>query len=103
MAFENNSAQTGGAISIKCSSYDGCDNQIKNSTFINNAAVEQGGAIYYNYRRPKLEDIVYSSNRATYGPDIASYPVRIALRSKIESGIILSECCQVGVVYDEVY
>ena len=53
--------------------------------FTNNAATEQGGAIYYNFRRPMLRNISYTNNSALYGPDIASYPVRIVTNSTMDN------------------
>jgi hypothetical protein len=42
----------------------------------------QGGAIYYNYKKPVLQDIVNTNNSAPYGPDLASYAVKIRMMSK---------------------
>jgi hypothetical protein len=39
----------------------------------------QGGAIYYNYKKPVLQDIVNTNNSAPYGPDLASYAVKIRM------------------------
>ena len=68
--------------------------------FINNNAEVKGGAIYYNFKRPELEDLLFSNNSAIYGPDIASYAVRIAevdntsqnmTLNNLASGMTLSE------------
>ena len=45
--FEQNQAQSGAAISVRCSNYDLWNNQFSSSSFINNTAEVQGGAIYY--------------------------------------------------------
>ena len=45
--------------------------------FENNTATKQGGAIFYDYNRPVLQNNVYINNQALYGPNIASYPVKI--------------------------
>lgn len=62
-----------------------------NVTFSENEASEQGGAIHYNYRRPNIEDCVFTDNIARYGPDIASYPVKIRMNEDINSDIHLNE------------
>jgi hypothetical protein len=51
--------------------------KIDHSSFISNNATTKGGAIYYNYRNPVLTNITFESNEAKYGPNLASYPVRI--------------------------
>ena len=72
-----NIAQNGAAISIRCSNYDLCDNKIAGSSFESNAAEVKGGAIYYNFRRPQITDIKFTNNSAPYGSNIASYSVKI--------------------------
>ena len=60
-----------------------------NSAFINNTAIRQGGAINYNYVRPSLSGNFYEDNVALYGPNIASYPVRIKLVNSTEDEMLL--------------
>ena len=55
-------------------------NSILNSVFTGNTAVQKGGAIYYNRERPILSQNIFAGNVAAYGPDIASYPVKIVLK-----------------------
>lgn len=50
---------------------------MKNSLFMDNSGVEQGGAIYYDYYCPSEQSVSFANNSAPYGPDYASYPVRI--------------------------
>lgn len=38
-----------------------------------------GGAIFYDLYRPVLDNNTFAHNSALYGPDIASYPVKIKL------------------------
>ena len=97
----SNTAQSGGAVSIDCDSYDRCQNIIRDSTFINNVASVQGGAIYYNYRRPELSSFSFSNNTAPYGPDIGSYPVRIASSDMIDEPIMITNVAS-GIVYNEI-
>lgn len=50
---------------------------ISQSVFINNSATSQGGAIKYDVFRPYLQDNIFTNNTALYGPDIASYPIKV--------------------------
>ena len=73
-------------------------------------ASEQGGAIYYNFRRPDIIGINFTNNVAAYGSNIASYPVRVvndeAINERIEltniaSGIQYSGTLKLSIVdYD---
>ena len=49
--------------------------------FENNTGTQEGGAIYYNYNRPVLNNNTFTNNQALYGPNIASYPVKIVMRN----------------------
>ena len=100
VTLEYNTAQTGGAIHIDCDTYEICRNIMTNSTFANNIAVKQGGAINYNFRRPELSNEVFNDNIAAYGPDIASYPVRIVNSSMYNESMVLTNVAS-GIVYRE--
>ena len=100
ITLEYNTAQTGGAIHIDCDSYEICRNVITNSTLSNNIALKQGGAINYNFRRPKLSNMIYRNNMAVYGPDIASYPVRIVNSDMVDESMILRNVAS-GIAYHE--
>ena len=63
-----------------------------------NIAIEQGGAIYYNFRRPAITDINFTNNDAVYGPNIASYPVRIVQDDSINDNIVLTDVAS-GIKY----
>ena len=78
-SFTLNSAKIGGVISFQCNSLAKCVLNISNSSFTNNTAQEKGGAIYYNYNNPSISNVTFESNTALYGPNLASYPVRIGL------------------------
>ena len=58
----------------------------------------QGGAIYYNYRRPEISKIEYQNNTASYGPNIGSYPVRIVNSVMMNEFIVLTDVAS-GLVY----
>lgn len=62
---------------------------IENSNFDQNEAVIMGGAIYYNLYRPLLNANQFN-NSAPYGPNIASYPVRIVELATNQNKIYLS-------------
>ena len=61
-------------------------------------AIQQGGAIYYNFRRPLILNTLYNNNTALYGPNIASYPVRIVFDNSINDPMRLSDAVS-GAVY----
>ena len=100
ITFEYNVAQTGGAIHISCDAYDICQNIISDSTFSNNIAVKQGGAINYNFRRPELSNLTFINNEAAYGTNISSYPVRIVNSFMMDEPIILTNVIS-GMTYHE--
>ena len=64
---------------------------IVDCSFINNIAIQQGGAIYYNFRRPHILNTFYSNNTALYGPNIASYPVRIVFNNSANDSMRLTD------------
>ena len=75
--FFNNSAVDGAAIYVDWTLTDFCFTQLKNVSFSNNVAVQSGGAIYYNYKRPEIQSCLFSNNSSAYGPNIASYAVKV--------------------------
>ena len=75
--FLNNLAQRGGSIAIRWIKYDTWENKIYLSKFSLNNANIKGGAITYENRRPEMINNTYLNNSAAYGPNIASYPVKI--------------------------
>jgi hypothetical protein len=77
--FENNVANVGGAINFDCYSLNMWELAILNSQFINNQAIDKGGALYYGFKRPNFEKIEFSNNTALYGNNYASYAVKIRL------------------------
>jgi hypothetical protein len=78
--FDNNIAEAGAGIHFDCSSMAMCNLAIQNSEFSNNNATEKGGAIYYGYKRPTLTNVKFLNNSASYGPNIASYPIKIRFK-----------------------
>ena len=49
-----------------------------NSIFTKNSATTNGGAILYDFFKPKLSGNTFTNNSAQYGPDVAGYPVKVA-------------------------
>ena len=64
-------------------------------------ASEQGGAIYYDFRRPDIVDTNFTSNDAAYGPNIASYPVRVVNDESINERIELTNIVS-GIKYSKI-
>ena len=77
--FDNNTAMHGAAIAFKCTSMTLCSLNATENRFVDNTAVQEGGAIYYDYNRPEIANNIFIDNQAQYGPDIASYPVKIVM------------------------
>ena len=97
--FVNNKAQSGAAISFEWESLLNWDLYIENTLFDSNAAVLQGGAIYYNYKRPQLSKINFSNNQAVYGPNIASYAVKVRFHESSSDQMSISYIAS-GIQYE---
>ena len=89
--FTNNSAEIGASISIEWSLENQWSNILTNNTFSNNLAVEMGGGIYYDLNRPLISNCKFENNSAKYGPDIASYPVKIVESGTLNNKISLND------------
>jgi len=87
--FTNNTAVIGGAVNFDCNSLTMCDLSISNTTFEMNSAESKGGAIYYGYKPPTLTNLTKIGNSAPYGPDLASYPVKIRMFGEDSDDITL--------------
>ena len=77
--FSNNFATYGGAVFISWHLSLICVTSISNSTFSNNIAKISGGAIMYDLFRPTFNSLIFSNNTAQYGPNIASYAIKIKI------------------------
>lgn len=75
--FENNFAPIAGGIALRCEEGTTCSYSITGSTFTNNTATTDGGAIYYDFYKPTMSDNTFINNTAEYGPEMAAYPVKI--------------------------
>ena len=111
--FENNIAKNGGAIIVECSYLYQCSNTIQNSYFMNNTALETGGAIKYNSYKPDFIKNTYINNTAEFGPNIASYAAlveqlyednhfeKIQELSNVPSGIVIDQNITLVIVNSE--
>ena len=88
--FTKNIAETGAAISFECTSLVQCQLNLTETVFSHNQASEKGGAIFYNYNRPLLKNITYMNNSAQYGPDIASYAVKITFNDSFSNSMSIN-------------
>ena len=100
-SFSNNTAIDGGAIYFGCTSITNCNLTLTDLAFTNNNAIRQGGAIYYDYARPRIERIEHLNNSAEYGPEIASYPVKIKLVNSTEDDVYLRNVGS-GILYNQI-
>ena len=75
--FLDNLAVNGGAIYIYWDYLKKWANEISSCTFDNNTATKNGGAIRYTSYRPSMTNNTFIGNSATYGPEVASFAVRI--------------------------
>lgn len=77
--FVNNTARvgSGGAIELDCEVFSQCDLSISNSTFRDNRAKVNGGAIYWTKNEPNLIHNIYEGNYAVYGPNVACFGVNL--------------------------
>jgi hypothetical protein len=85
--FDTNSAQIGGSIAIEWTDFLTWANEISHNHFTNNVAPKEGGAVYYDFRRPTFINNSYVNNESPYGPNIASYAVRIVKGEDYDSNI----------------
>ncbi|CAI2367407.1 unnamed protein product [Moneuplotes crassus] len=97
--FLSNKAKIGASISVECDFEKPCTNTFINLVIEHNVAAEMGGGIYYNLYRPNMKDIKNFNNSAQYGPNIASYAVRVA-ESKTHSYQIYVNDIPSGLKYE---
>jgi acetyltransferase-like isoleucine patch superfamily enzyme len=98
--FENNIAEKGAGMYYSCSLNVNCKCIISNSSFINNDASIEGGAIVYDKYKYLLNNVTFTNNTALYGPNMASYASKIALNSTRSTNIILKDVPS-GQTYDQ--
>lgn len=79
--FANNSAYLGdaGAIKLGCEAALSCEIAVSFCNFTGNSASANGGAIYWTRTLPILSNNRFADNTAAYGPNIASFPIRLEI------------------------
>ena len=78
--FESNRADGGhgGSLYLGCPSYDYCEYDVYNNTFINNTATIDGGAVKWTDIQPSnFTKNTYQNNSALYGNETASFPTTL--------------------------
>ena len=70
--------------------------------FENNRATEKGGAIAYNLYRSEMVNVTFVNNTAPYGPNIASYPVKVVLEGTNSSALELNDVASGQLISDEI-
>ena len=98
--FIGNKAEQGGAISFEWTSINLCNLSLSNSTLIGNTGIKEGGAIYYNYRPPTIQNVHFDNNSAPYGNNLASYPYRIGLINSSKGDEIILNDVGSGIVLE---
>jgi len=99
--FTNNQAIKGGALKIEWFVSSHWVNSFTNSVFINNTAIQQGGAIAYDLYRPTMENLTYEGNTAPYGQNVASYPIRVIMQGNSNNEITVDNVGS-GITYPSV-
>ena len=89
--FINNRAISWGAISFGCDSLPNRNLPLDKVLFDSNIAISQGGALYYNYKRPQLNQNIYINNQAIYGNDIASYAVKVRFNASFSDQMTITD------------
>jgi len=91
--FENNRGSQIGCLDFTSKLSNPCAYSISDSVFVNNSASLKGGAIFYDSFRPVIANSTFINNSAAYGPNIASYPVRVAHLNgnKIEDSLTFTQ------------
>ena len=77
--FNSNIAMNGAGVFISWHLNSICVTSISNTTFSDNVAQISGGAIMYDLFRPTFNSLTFLNNSAQYGPNIASYAIKIKI------------------------
>ncbi|CAI2375821.1 unnamed protein product [Moneuplotes crassus] len=89
--FSQNKARSGAGIAILCKKSTHCSTSLTDIIFDSNEATQKGGAIYYDVYRPIMTNITFNQNKAVYGENIASYPIKVVLSEELSDKIHLDE------------
>jgi hypothetical protein len=85
--FFNNSALSGsaGALQLDCTESAPCNFTVTSNSFSSNSAGLNGGAVYWTKQQPTFLNNSFSDNSAEYGPDIASFGIKMKSQDFDES------------------
>jgi hypothetical protein len=77
--FLNNSALSGsaGALQLDCIESAPCNFTVTSNNFSSNSAGLDGGAVYWTKQQPTFLNNSFSNNSAEYGPDVASFGIKM--------------------------
>jgi predicted outer membrane repeat protein len=77
--FYNNSAlsDSAGALQLDCIENAPCYFTVTSNNFSANSAGLKGGAVYWTKQQPSFINNSYSDNSAVYGPDVASFGIKV--------------------------
>jgi hypothetical protein len=77
--FFNNSALSGsaGALQLDCIESAPCNFTVTSNNFSSNSAGLDGGAVYWTKQQPTFLNNSFSNNSAEYGPDVASFGIKM--------------------------
>ena len=98
-SFINNSAIYGGAIFFGTNVNSSCYLLLNQVVFQGNSAFQEGGAIKSTYNLPQIinNSVVMRNNKALYGNNYASYPIRIQFKicntQEISSSLLFLYFC----------
>lgn len=89
LTFTGNTALQGGAVYFSCAGLTRCSLDLSSSLFANNTGIDSGGAIQYDVYRPSIQNCKFEGNSAVYGPNIASYPIKIKVKGSAQDQVTL--------------
>jgi hypothetical protein len=94
--FFNNSALSGssGALQLDCLESAPCNFTVTSNNFSTNYAGLNGGAVYWTKQQPTFLNNSFSDNSAVYGPDVASFGIKMKSQDFDESQGKLSKVAE---------
>lgn len=89
VTFDGNTAKQGANFYYEWSNRPFWLTTFENVVFKNSEATQMGGSVLYFLYRPVFINVTFSKNIAPYGPNIASYPVKVILYGTTSSNFEL--------------
>lgn len=97
--LSGNRAVVGAGVYFDCSFQNQCAAVLSNNIFRDNIASVKGGGVYYNLHRPLFSSNQFVNNSAEYGPNIASYAVKIVKAETATNKVFLDTIAS-GIKYN---